>query len=322
MRFEFDADRRLWIGALVTNGEFARYQKGHRGESEKPVVGLPFGEAINYVSWLNEDKSGLPADGLFRLPGADELKTGASGEWVVGNTGSEDASVRGFRVVLDIGTGASAEGASFPALVVAVGLLGIGLIAVALRLRPRLVASEPVTINSAAATPAAPIRVPSGDDAAGYDLVIASSDRVKDPMVLASSPAEVASRNSSIVTSILDVRQRAARERQVAAAAPPPKLPKLKPAKAKPKRQGPLAEDTWDQLVAAEGESPEIELPAGAKPEVVEDETRDDFELPRHTGVKRTKNTVNTIKSLDDNTLNSLMSGDDLDFDDFLNSVD
>ena len=63
-------------------------------------------------------------------------------------------------------------------------------------------------------------------------------------------------------------------------------------------------------------------MPAGAKPEVVEDETRDDFELPRHTGVKRTKNTVNTIKSLDDNTLNSLMSGDDLDFDDFLNSVD
>lgn len=324
MEFAFRASEGVWVATeLVTNAQFARFSTDHRGESKKPAVGLPLASAKGYAAWLSAyevDKGTLPAGASFRLPEASELSTDSSSEWLQSSSESADASMRGFRMVLETGE-ATAAAPGFPALAVGAGLLGVGLLAIAAVCARRK--ESPVAINERAPTPAGPIRVPSGDDAAGYDLVIGAPEPAKEVMALASSPAEVDMRNSSIVTTILDARKRAAEQRAAEAIAPPPKLPKSRPVKpaVRPKTNEPLPEDTWDQLVAAaHAVPPKIELPEGADPKVVDDETRDDFELPRHTKVKRNKSTVTSLNALDDKTLNNLISGED--FDEFVNSID
>lgn len=176
-----------------------------------------------------------------------------------------------------------------------------------------------------------PMTVAGNGDSSGYDLVIAPEEIAPaNTMVLASCPAEVDTRNTSIVTSILDVLKKAAAARQTPST-PAPKLPKVKPAKSKSKSKPlpktktkePLNEGTWDELVAATEVAPPVELPEGANPKVVDDETRDDFDLPRHTKVKRNKGTGSSITSLDDKALSTLLNADDnFDIDDFVNSID
>lgn len=322
LTFVFSVDTGNWVGEkLVTNAQFRSFDSEHPTNSLAPVRGILRDQIIAYAGWLaqSEVARGALIEGAnFRLPLATELPSGASEESLLtdeAGTAAEQES-RGFRLVLVEAEAQPAGYAGpFPAMAVGCGLLGLGLLAIAAVGTRRRRAFVPEA-NEEARTP----KIGSlADDALGYDLVI-TPDGSRDAMALVNSPAEVDTRNSSIVTSILDLRKRAGQERKAPAAAPP-KLPKVKPL---PKTKlGPLNEESWDQLMPATASVPKVELPAGASPKVIEDETRDDFELPRHTNVKRKKSPANSVNALDDNTLNTLIKGDDsFDIDDFVNSVD